>query len=64
MPNNGSNDNVAILPAPKTPIPVDEEKEETPVYVNPKQYHRILQRRIARAKLEASGRIPPTRQVN
>jgi len=37
---------------------------EEPLYVNAKQYHRILKRRQARAKLEALGRIPKERQVN
>jgi len=31
---------------------------ETAFMVNPKQYHRILHRRIARAKLEATWKIP------
>ncbi|PAA89311.1 hypothetical protein BOX15_Mlig021532g1 [Macrostomum lignano] len=35
---------------------------EEPLYVNAKQYHRILKRRAARAKLEAEGRIPKQRQ--
>lgn len=35
---------------------------EEPLYVNAKQYHRILKRRQARAKLEAQGRIPKERQ--
>lgn len=37
--------------------------EEEPLYVNAKQYHRILKRRQARARLEAEGRIPKERRV-
>uniref|UniRef100_A0A7E4ZRY6 Nuclear transcription factor Y subunit n=1 Tax=Panagrellus redivivus TaxID=6233 RepID=A0A7E4ZRY6_PANRE len=38
----------------------DEEGDKT-IYVNPRQYARILKRRQARAKLEAEGRLPKTR---
>lgn len=37
------------------------EAEEEPLYVNAKQYKRILKRRQARAKLEAQGKIPKER---
>lgn len=38
------------------------EGEEEPLYVNAKQYHRILKRRQDRAKLEAQGKIPKERR--
>jgi len=40
----------------------EDEEEEEPLYVNAKQYNRILKRRLARAKLESEGRIPKIRQ--
>ncbi|XP_066278778.1 nuclear transcription factor Y subunit alpha-like isoform X2 [Branchiostoma lanceolatum] len=36
--------------------------DEEPLYVNAKQYHRIMKRREMRAKLEASGKIPKIRK--
>lgn len=40
----------------------DTNTEEEPLYVNAKQYHRIIKRRIARAKLEQQGKISKTRR--
>lgn len=47
--------------ATATATPADVVEEE-PLYVNAKQYHRILKRRQARARLEAEGRIPKERR--
>lgn len=60
MVPNGSNNSNPLQPIPTI---ADELLEEEPLYVNPKQYKRILLRRLARAKLEAEGRIPKNRQV-
>lgn len=49
----------ALTPTIATPTKVEDE----PLYVNAKQYNRILKRRAARAKLEADGRIPKERRV-
>lgn len=48
-------------PPPSSEEVVDEEPEQ-PFYVNAKQYHRILKRRIARAKLEETLKIARTRK--
>lgn len=40
----------------------DDDEPEQPFYVNAKQYHRILKRRIARAKLEETLKIARTRK--
>merc|ERR1719391_1960857 len=50
--------NIQRLPTLAAP----EMLEEEPLYVNAKQYLRILKRRQARAKLEAEGRIPKERK--
>ncbi|KAJ8412063.1 hypothetical protein AAFF_G00143300 [Aldrovandia affinis] len=46
----------------RIPLPGAELLEEEPLYVNAKQYNRILKRRQARAKLEAEGKIPKQRR--
>ena len=48
----------------RIPLPGAEMLEEEPLYVNAKQYHRILKCRQARAKLEAEGKILKERQVS
>lgn len=53
----------ALSALARFPLNTGEIMDEEPLYVNAKQYHRILKRRQARAKLESQGRIPKTRQV-
>lgn len=51
------------IPQPQIPPqPQVEQPAEQPFYVNAKQYHRILKRRIARAKLEETLKIARTRK--
>lgn len=59
VPNGATTNNNQFQRLPTTA----EFLEEEPLYVNAKQYKRILKRRQARAKLEAEGKIPKTRQV-
>ncbi|XP_041952781.1 nuclear transcription factor Y, alpha, like isoform X2 [Alosa pseudoharengus] len=54
----------AVPAIQRIPLPGAEMLEEEPLYVNAKQYHRILKRRQARAKLEAEGKIPKERRVS
>jgi hypothetical protein len=49
---------------PRMPLPLPTEMmEEEPVYVNAKQYHRIMMRRQARQKMEQANRLPRQRKV-
>jgi len=41
----------------------DDDQDEEPLYVNAKQYHRILKRRAARARLEEMNRVVKERKV-
>lgn len=63
--NNSNQNIVMVMPngtAGVTTVKTPEFSEEEPLYVNAKQYKRILKRRQARAKLEALGKIPKGRQ--
>lgn len=54
-----ANGNLVMVRNPNDAVPSSTEEE--PLYVNAKQYRRILKRRQARAKLEAEGKIPKER---
>lgn len=63
MQTSGLSTTSAATSAPTQTTVASEPTEEEPLYVNAKQYNRILKRRAARAKLEAEGRIPRERKV-
>ena len=52
-----------VMPPPQQPVQQAQEEivaggaEESPLYVNAKQFHRILKRRVARQKLEEQLRL-------
>lgn len=63
----GTNGEVIITqppqpPQPQTQPPQQSAVEEEPLYVNAKQYHRILKRRAARLKLEEMHKLERTRK--
>lgn len=53
---------IAGISAHRVAIPAEEAIYEEPLYVNAKQYHRILKRRQQRAKLEAENRTVKDRR--
>lgn len=66
VPQNGMGQTTALIPGVvgqgHIPQPPMEAPAEQPFYVNAKQYHRILKRRIARARLEETLKIARTRR--
>ncbi|RUS13924.1 hypothetical protein BC937DRAFT_94592 [Endogone sp. FLAS-F59071] len=51
-----------LSPMYRVPIPSEVVTEDEPLYVNAKQYHRILKRRAARARLEELNKVAKTRK--
>jgi len=61
-PLNGTATAAPAATAAASTVAAEAQPEEDPLYVNAKQYNRILKRRQARAKLENDGRIPKERR--
>jgi hypothetical protein len=57
------NANTAATPPPGTMLGVTQNSEDEPLYVNAKQYHRILKRRAARAKIEEGNKGNKNKKV-
>lgn len=62
VPEDASPSSSTATTIQRIPIPGTDLLEEEPLYVNAKQYHRILKRRQARAKLEAEGKLRKERK--
>ena len=61
------NPNATATPPPGGPgqlMGVSQTSEDEPLYVNAKQYHRILKRRAARAKIEEGNKGNKNKKVN
>jgi len=52
-----------MLQNPITKLVAPEAEQQQPIFVNPKQYNRIMARRKARARLEAQRKIALARKV-
>jgi hypothetical protein len=59
LTSSGGGIHRAIAPIPAPPSP-----DEPPMYVNAKQYARIVKRREWRARMEQEGRLPKGRSVS
>lgn len=49
--------------APSAPQEPPQQAQQQPIFVNPKQYHRIMARRKARARLEQQRKMLAARKV-
>ncbi|KAL6512232.1 hypothetical protein OROHE_019844 [Orobanche hederae] len=53
---------MVLAPTTRAVLPIDSRGVLLPIYVNAKQYHAIIRRRQARAKLEAQNKITKSRK--